>query len=205
LPENRDLLTEPPDFHLVKAAKDAQSDGTKDLLKEAKKLLLAYAAGNSPESFLTLLDWAYLSVHNGDLDSRDNPGLWAIYDWTRTSVAFPGLQRWIEAEHDTDLLRRMGWDPSVPPTAQSSTAATERPDPDESKEMEPTSGPWSGQRGSTGWNGVDAVSINVRPPPVSTCKTVDSSVDSPRGKLTMVSSRGSGTPVIVRPTGGEPA
>ena len=41
-PENRELLDEPPDFHLVKAAQDAQSDGTKELLKQAKKLLLAY-------------------------------------------------------------------------------------------------------------------------------------------------------------------
>ncbi len=113
-PENRELLVEPPDFHLVKAAKDAQSDGTKELLKQAKKLLLAYGEARDPDTFVTLLDWAYLAVHNGDLDSRDNPGLWAIYDWTRTSVAFPALQRWIEAEHDTDLLRRMGWDPSVP-------------------------------------------------------------------------------------------
>ena len=61
-----------------------------------------------------LLDWAYLAVHNGDLDSRDNVGLRAIYDWTRDEVAFPALQRWIEAGHDADLLKRMGFDPEVP-------------------------------------------------------------------------------------------
>ena len=33
---------------------------------------------SSPETFLPLLDWAYLAVHNGDLDSRDNIGLRAI-------------------------------------------------------------------------------------------------------------------------------
>src|SRR5690242_12998930 len=38
-----DLLAPPPDFHLVRAGKDAQSEGTKELLKEAKKLLHAYA------------------------------------------------------------------------------------------------------------------------------------------------------------------
>src|SRR6266480_7476526 len=32
----KDLLVPSPDFHLVRAGKDAQSDGTKDLLKEAK-------------------------------------------------------------------------------------------------------------------------------------------------------------------------
>src|SRR5438477_217244 len=35
-PAAADLLVAPPDFHLVKAGRDAQSDGTKDLLKEAR-------------------------------------------------------------------------------------------------------------------------------------------------------------------------
>src|SRR6478752_3412927 len=34
----KDLLGPSPDFHLVKAGRDAQSDGTKERLKEAKKL-----------------------------------------------------------------------------------------------------------------------------------------------------------------------
>jgi RNA polymerase primary sigma factor len=117
-PENAELLVESPDFHLVRAGKDAQSDGTKDLLKEARKLLGKYAEDRSPENFLTLLDWSYLSVHNGDLDSRDNPGLWAIYEWTRNDIAFPALEKWILAGHDSDLLRRMGWDPDVPPATK---------------------------------------------------------------------------------------
>ena len=37
-----DLLVPHPDFHLVKAGRDAQSEGTKELLKEAKKLLADY-------------------------------------------------------------------------------------------------------------------------------------------------------------------
>ena len=69
---------------------------------------------STPDSFVTLLDWAYLAVHNGDLDSRDNIGLRAIYDWSRDEVAFPALERWIETGHDADLLKRMGFDPEVP-------------------------------------------------------------------------------------------
>ena len=109
-----DLLVPHPDFHLVRAAKDAQSEGTKDLLKEAKKILHAYSESLSPESFVTLLDWSFLAVHNGDLDSRDNVGLRAIFDWAREEVAFPALQRWIEAGNDADLLKRLGYDPEVP-------------------------------------------------------------------------------------------
>ncbi len=113
-----DLLTATPDFHLVKAGKDAQSEGTLARLKEARGLVAAYNEAPAPAAFVTLLDWSYLSVHNGDLDSRDNVGLRAIYDWTRTDVAFQGLQRWIETGSDADLLKRMGWDPEVPPATK---------------------------------------------------------------------------------------
>ncbi len=111
---SKDLLGPSPDFHLVKAGRDAQSDGTKERLKEAKKLVHTYNEGPSPATFLPLLDWAFLAVHNGDLDSRDNIGLRAIWDWTRDVIAFPALERWILAGNDADLLKRMGYDPEVP-------------------------------------------------------------------------------------------
>ena len=110
-----DLMVTSADFHLIKAAREAQTDGTHALIKEGRALVSTYNEQLGHQSFQILLDWAYLAVHNGDLDSRDNPGLRAIYDWTRDEVAFPALQRWIEAGYDTDLLRRMGFDPEVPP------------------------------------------------------------------------------------------
>jgi len=122
-----DLLVTPPDFHLVRAGRDAQSEGTKELLKEARHLLHDYIAAieadaangkkperAAPEAFLTLLDWAYLAVHNGDLDSRDNVGLRAIYDWTRDDVAYPALERFVLSGREADLLKLMGYDPEVP-------------------------------------------------------------------------------------------
>ncbi len=110
----RDLLVPSPDFHLVKAGRDAQSDGTKERLKEAKKLVHTYNETLSPESFMEILDWSFLSVHNGDLDSRDNVGLRAIWDWSREEIAYVGLERWILAGNDADLLKQMGYDPEVP-------------------------------------------------------------------------------------------
>jgi RNA polymerase primary sigma factor len=110
-----DLLVASPAFYLVRAARDVQSDGTKALLREARHVVAAYNASRSPDDFLALLDFAYLAVHNGDLDSRDNVGLRAIYDWTRDAVAFPALERWIRAGHDATVLLEMGWDPAVPP------------------------------------------------------------------------------------------
>jgi RNA polymerase sigma factor RpoD-like protein len=110
----KDLLVQSPDFHLIRAGRDVQSDGTKQLLKEGRKLVEAYNTKPSPDSFLPLLDWAYFAVHNGDLDSRDNIGLRAIYDWTRDGVAFPALERFVIASREADLLKRMGHDPEVP-------------------------------------------------------------------------------------------
>ena len=88
-----DLLVASPAFYLVRAARDAQSDGTRARLGEARHLVAAYNVSRSPDDFLRLLDFAYLAVHNGVLDSRDNVGLRAIYDWTREAVAFPALER----------------------------------------------------------------------------------------------------------------
>jgi len=109
-----DLLTPTPDFHLVKAGRDSESDNTKGLIREAKKLVEAYNKNLDADTFITVLDWSYASVHTSDLDARDNPGLRAIYDWSRDSVAFPALERWVEGGRDSDLLRRMGYDPEVP-------------------------------------------------------------------------------------------
>jgi len=109
-----DLLVPTPDFHFVKAAKDAQSDGTKQVLKDARHLATAYNEALTPDAFVTLLDFAYLAVHNGDLDSRDNVGLRALYDWSRDGLAFPALERWITTGHDADLLKTMGFEPEVP-------------------------------------------------------------------------------------------
>jgi RNA polymerase primary sigma factor len=108
------LLVPTPDLHFVKAARDAQSDGTKRLLKDARHLAAAYNETLTLDAYVTLLDFAYLAVHNGDLDSRDNVGLRALYDWTRDEVAFPALERWITDGHDAALLKRMGYDPEVP-------------------------------------------------------------------------------------------
>jgi RNA polymerase sigma factor RpoD-like protein len=113
-PDAADLLVPTIDFHLIKASKEATSDGTKELIKEARHLVQVYNDSLTSEAFVKMVDWAYFAVHNGDLDSRDNVGLRAIYNWTHDEVAYPALQRWIEGGHDADLLKRLGHDPEVP-------------------------------------------------------------------------------------------
>jgi hypothetical protein len=104
----KDLLVPTADFHLIRAGRDAQSDGTKELLREAKKLVHTYNDKRDPQSFLALLDWAYFAVHNGDLDSRDNVGLQAIHTWSRDEVAYPALERWITSGKDAELMKQLG-------------------------------------------------------------------------------------------------
>ncbi len=113
-PEARELFGPPPDVHLQRAVRATSHEPTRAHLRQARRLLAAYVAAPSAETFLPLLDWAYQAVHSGDVESRDNPSLRAIYDWTREAVAYPALERWIRAGHDAELLRRMGYDPSVP-------------------------------------------------------------------------------------------
>ena len=114
----RDLLVASPTFSLAKAVKAAEAAPTKACLEATRRLLADYNAACSPEAFVVLLDAAYLTVHSGDLDARDNLTLRAVYDWTREEVAFPALQRWIEAGNDADLLKQMGFDPAVPPSTK---------------------------------------------------------------------------------------
>jgi RNA polymerase primary sigma factor len=109
-----DLLVTAPAFGLTKASAEAPSETVKSLLSEARKLRSIYNERLDAESFIALLDFGYHAVHTGDLEARDNAALRALYDWTRDEVAFPALQRWIEAGNDAELLKRMGWDPDVP-------------------------------------------------------------------------------------------
>jgi len=77
-------------------------------------------------TYTELVDFAWRAVHAGDLEARDNVGLRALYDWSR-ETAWRYLRAWVdkrwedgtvdgvpEPGTEAELLRRMGWDPTVP-------------------------------------------------------------------------------------------
>jgi RNA polymerase primary sigma factor len=110
------FLAPTPDFHLTRAQKDAP-DPTKELLRQAKHHVAEYNHAPGAETLLTLIDFAFNAVHNGDLESRDNVGLRAVYDWTR-EVAYEALSRWILGGRDATSMLEMGWDPNADPSTK---------------------------------------------------------------------------------------
>jgi RNA polymerase primary sigma factor len=109
----RDLLVTAPAFGLSKVASEAPTERVKELVREARNLRAIYNERLDADSFIAMLDWGYAAVH-ADIDARDTPALRALYDWTRDEVAFPAVQRWIDAGHDAGLLKDMGYDPTIP-------------------------------------------------------------------------------------------
>ncbi|HVL54178.1 MAG TPA: RNA polymerase sigma factor RpoD [Vitreimonas sp.] len=112
--EAAELLVTAPDVKLGKAAKEATTDRTRGLIEEVRKLRTIYNERLGAESFLALVDGLFSATNAGDFEARDNPALRALHDWARDEVAYPALQRWIEAGRDSGLLRDMGYDPSLP-------------------------------------------------------------------------------------------
>jgi len=106
------LLQPTPDLKLVKAQRETPGEATKAILKEAKHLVGEYNEAPDAARFLFLVDFAFRSTHNGDQESRDNPGLQALSEWART-LAWEALRRWIMAGHEASVLTDMGWDPEM--------------------------------------------------------------------------------------------
>jgi RNA polymerase primary sigma factor len=107
------ILAEPPELHLTRAQKDA-APPTHELLRQAKHLVTEYNHAPTAEHIETLVDFAFQSAHNGDLETRDNPGIRAVYEWSR-EVAWEALRRYILAGNDSELMLEMGWDPNADP------------------------------------------------------------------------------------------
>ena len=105
------LLQPTPDFHFVKAGKAVEGETAKaDAQGGQATTCKAYNEAPNAETFLELVDFAFLRrPFIGHRDARQ-PGLRALYDWTH-GVGHEALRRWIFGGHDADLLAEMGWTP----------------------------------------------------------------------------------------------
>jgi RNA polymerase primary sigma factor len=110
--EKDGLLVASPDLKLTGAQRAADEDAVKALLKEAKKELADYNEAPDAERFMRLVDFSYMSVHNGNQDCRDNKGLRALYDWSQ-ELALESLRRFILAGKEAEVMDAWGWDPEM--------------------------------------------------------------------------------------------
>jgi RNA polymerase primary sigma factor len=117
-PAARELLVTAPEPGLNNVISETSPERMRDAVEDLKRVRSIYNERLDPETFVTLLDAAFLAVHTGQ-EAAANSALRAIYDWTRDDVAYPAMQRWIEARMaeggpDADLLRELGYNPEVP-------------------------------------------------------------------------------------------
>jgi RNA polymerase primary sigma factor len=110
--EKDGLLVGPPELKLTGAQRATSEEAVKALLKEAKKEVANYEATPDAIHFMHLVDFSYMSVHNGNQDCRDNKGLRALYDWTQ-EVAHEALRRYILAGKEAEVMDAWGWDPEM--------------------------------------------------------------------------------------------
>jgi RNA polymerase primary sigma factor len=110
--EQDGLLQPVHDLGLVKAKRGVEGEHTIELLKDAQHRVNEYNKAPDAEKFTELVDFSYMSVHNNDLESRDNTGLRSLFEWSR-DLAYEALRRWMVAGHDADLLLEMGYDPEL--------------------------------------------------------------------------------------------
>jgi RNA polymerase primary sigma factor len=110
--EKDGLLVASPDLKLTGAQRAAKDDEVKAVLKEAKKILAGYNEAPDAETFTQLVDFSYVSVHNGNQECRDNKGLRALYDWTQ-ELAHESLRRYILAGKEAEVMDAWGWDPEM--------------------------------------------------------------------------------------------
>ena len=103
-----------------RGASDAQSDGTKELLREAKKLVHVYNEKLDAESFVHAARLGLLRrpQRRPRLARQRRPAGHLRLDH-RDDVAYPApASAGSRSGADVDLLRKMGYDPEVPPTTK---------------------------------------------------------------------------------------
>ena len=103
-----DLLVMAPALGLADALKKAETDLLKEKLAKAQDLRSVYNERLDSESFLALLNWIEGELGRPNAELRASAALKAVRDWARAEVAYPAIQRHLEAGHDADVLDELG-------------------------------------------------------------------------------------------------
>ena len=102
-----DLLVTAPGFELADALKKAETDALKERLVRAQDLRSVYNERLDAETFSDLLDWIEGELGKPNAEIRGNTALRAVRDWTRTEIAYPAIQRYLDAGHEAETVAEL--------------------------------------------------------------------------------------------------
>ena len=109
--EKDGLLQPTPDFHFVKAMQVRRVRADQgDRSRRRRALVTAYNEAPNADDFQNLVDFTFRAHPHRRCRGARQPGLRALYDWTR-ETAYEALRRWIFGGKDAELLAEMGWTP----------------------------------------------------------------------------------------------
>jgi RNA polymerase primary sigma factor len=98
-----ELLVTAPTNGLADALKKAETDALRERLVRAQDLRSVYNERLDPDSFLELLNWIEGELGKPNAEIRASAALKAVRDWARNEVAYPAIQRYLEAGNELDF------------------------------------------------------------------------------------------------------
>ena len=102
-----DLLMTAPALGLADALKKAETDALKERLVRAQDLRSVYNERLDAETFIDLMDWIEGELGKPNAEIRASTALRDLREWARTEVAYPAIQRHLDAGHEDDLVAEM--------------------------------------------------------------------------------------------------
>jgi RNA polymerase primary sigma factor len=99
-----DLLITAPALGLADALTKAETDALKERLVRAQDLRSVYNERLDAETFSDLLDWIEGELGKPNAEIRGNVALRDLRTWARTEIAYPAIQRYLEAGHEAETV-----------------------------------------------------------------------------------------------------
>src|SRR5690606_25724108 len=102
-----DLLVTAPGVGLGDALKKVETEALEERLVRAQDLRSVYNERLDAESFQTLLDWVEGELGRPNAEIRASQALKDLREWARTEVAYPAIQRHLEAGNEPELMEEL--------------------------------------------------------------------------------------------------
>ena len=105
--DSLELFLTAPALGLAEAIEEAESDALRERLVRACDLRSVYNERLDVETFGDLLDWIEGELAKPNAEIRASAALRDLRDWARNEVAYPAIQRYLEAGRAEDLVEEL--------------------------------------------------------------------------------------------------